>query len=268
KFSVDEYYERQNKKLKLKQKQRAEAAEKDSPKAIFDGSSIYMSDGGIPVDYEDGELEDEGTSSSQSHESKRATGTRRPREDDSDASSSKRPRSESDAVPSGLEALAITSDQPLYFDNRIVDDAEDAAKHLEPDTIRRRDYYISLFHELRYWSSKKTSGRSKVPEWQALCQSWNQFVTNFNNDPAGYRERISSARERFTKYSVTSAVQRVHEASVNAKIPCAVPEGVNCPHCPVGAPRMISPGTRLTVYPQVLRSYVLNLNARVGILVS
>ncbi|OWY90645.1 hypothetical protein PHMEG_00041142, partial [Phytophthora megakarya] len=61
---------------------------------------------------------------------------------------------------------------------------------------------------------------------------------NFNNDPAGYRERISSTRERFAKYSVTSAVQHVHEASVNAKIPCAVPEGVHCPHCPVGAPRI------------------------------
>ncbi|OWZ22226.1 LOW QUALITY PROTEIN: hypothetical protein PHMEG_0003091, partial [Phytophthora megakarya] len=303
KFSVDEYYELQDKKLELKAKQRAEAAKKDSPKTIFDGSSIFSTDGGIPVDYEDGELEDEVTSSSQSHESKPATGNRRPREDDSDASSSKRPRSESDAVPSGLEALAITSEQrdatrtddtvrepwmpservikdrygataapnpiPLYVDNRIVDDPEAAAKHFTPDTNQRRDYYISLFHELRYWSSKKTSGKSKVPEWQALCQSWNQFVTNFNNDPAGYRERISSARERFAKYSVTSAVQRVHEASVNAKIPCAVPEGVHCPHCPVGAPRIGErdlTGTRLTMYPQTLRSYVLNLCARVSIL--
>ncbi|OWY90122.1 hypothetical protein PHMEG_00041892, partial [Phytophthora megakarya] len=272
KFSVDEYYERQNKKLKLKEKQRAEAVEKDSPKAIFDGSSIFMSDGGIPVDYEDGELEDEGTSSSQSHESKRATGTRRPREDASDASSSKRPRSDSDAVPSGLEAPAITSKKgdaartddivrepwmpfekvikdrygamvapntiALYFDNRIVDDAEAAAKHLEPDSVRRRDYYISLFHELRYWSSKKTSGRSKVPEWQALCQSWNQFVANFNSGPAAYRERIDSARERFLKFSKTSVVQRVHEGSVNTNIPCAVPEGVLFPHYPAGAPRI------------------------------
>ncbi|OWZ11366.1 LOW QUALITY PROTEIN: hypothetical protein PHMEG_00015615 [Phytophthora megakarya] len=116
--------------------------------------------------------------------------------------------------------------------HRIVDDAEAAVKHLEPGTVQRRDYYISLFHELRHWSSKKTSGRSDVPEWQALCQSWNQFVTNFNNTASG------SLPLRFAKYSVTSAVQRVHEASVNAKIPCAVLEGVHCPHCPVGAPRV------------------------------
>ncbi|OWY90130.1 hypothetical protein PHMEG_00041878 [Phytophthora megakarya] len=110
-LSETEYYELQDQKLELKAKQRAEAAKKDSPKTIFDGSSIFSADGGIPVDYEDGELEDEVTSSSQSHESKPATGNHRPREDDSDASSSKRPRSESDAVPSGLEALAITSKQ-------------------------------------------------------------------------------------------------------------------------------------------------------------
>ncbi|OWY99831.1 hypothetical protein PHMEG_00029100, partial [Phytophthora megakarya] len=115
---------------------------------------------------------------------------------------------------------------------------EAASKHFEPTTKQRRDYYISIFHDVRYWSSKKTSGGSRVPEWQALCQSWNQFVANFNNGPAAYRERIASARERFMKYSITSVVQRVHQGSVNANIPCAVPEGVNCPHCLAGAPRI------------------------------
>ncbi|OWZ19572.1 hypothetical protein PHMEG_0006151 [Phytophthora megakarya] len=270
-FSVDKYYELQDKKLELRAKQRPEAAKLDSPKTIFDGSSILSADSGIPVDYEDGEFEDEATSSSQSHESKPASGTRRPREDDSDASSSKRPRSSSDAVPSRLEALAITSERrdatrtddtgrepwmpsqkviddrygatappneiPLYVDSRIVDDAEAAAKHFDNLTKQRRDYYISLYHELRYWSSKKTSGRSRVPECQALCQSWNQFVANFNSGPA-YRERIASARERFIKFSKPSVVQPVHEGSVNANIPCAVPEGVHCPRCPTGAPRI------------------------------
>ncbi|OWY98033.1 hypothetical protein PHMEG_00031307, partial [Phytophthora megakarya] len=212
KFSVDKYYELQDKKLELKAKQRAESAKLDSPKTIFDGSWIFSADGGIPVDYEDGELEDEVTPSSQAHESKPATGNRRPREDDSDASSSKRPRSESDAVPS--RPLATTSERdltrtddtvrepwmpsqkviddrygaqappneiPLYVVDRIVDDTEAAAKHFDNSTNQRRDYYISLFHGLRYWSSKKTSGRSGVPEWEALCQSWNQFVANFNS---------------------------------------------------------------------------------------
>ncbi|OWZ10488.1 LOW QUALITY PROTEIN: hypothetical protein PHMEG_00016655 [Phytophthora megakarya] len=254
-FSVDKYFDLQEKKLEVEAKPRAGAAKPDSAKTIFDGSSIFSADGGIPVDYEDGELEDEDTSSSLSHESKPASGTRRPREDDSNASSSKGPRSASDAVLSGLEALAIISErdatrtddsvrepwmpfESVIKDRRIVDDAEAAAKRFEPTTNQRRDYYISLFYELRYWSSKKTSGRSRVPEWQALCQSWNQFVANFNNGPAAYRERIASARERFMRFSKTSAVQRFHEGSVNANIPCAVPEGIHCPHRPTGAPRI------------------------------
>ncbi|OWZ18044.1 hypothetical protein PHMEG_0007929 [Phytophthora megakarya] len=40
------------------------------------------------------------------------------------------------------------------------------------------------------------------------------------------------------RFSKTSVLQRVHEGSVNANIPCAVPEGVHCPHCPTGAPRI------------------------------
>ncbi|OWY97425.1 hypothetical protein PHMEG_00032044 [Phytophthora megakarya] len=244
-FSVDKYFELQEKKLELEAKQRAGTAKPESPKPVFDGSSVLSTDGGIPVDYEDEELEDEVTSSSLSLESKPAAGIRRPREDDSDASSSKRPRSASDAVPSRLEALAITSERdatrtddsvrepwmlsesvikdrygvlvppneiPLYVDSRIVDDAEAAAKH--NSTNQRRDYYISLFHEVRYWSSKKTSGRSRVPEWQALCQSWNQFVANFNNGPAAYRERIASARERFMRFS-----PRLPSSSAFTKVP-------------------------------------------------
>ncbi|OWZ14065.1 hypothetical protein PHMEG_00012510 [Phytophthora megakarya] len=104
--------------------------------------------------------EDEVPSSSLAYDSKPAAGTRRPGEADSDASSSKRPRSVSDAVPSRLEALVISLKQrdatrtddsvrypwiaservitarygytvppneiPLYVDNRIVDDADAA----------------------------------------------------------------------------------------------------------------------------------------------
>ncbi|OWY96099.1 LOW QUALITY PROTEIN: hypothetical protein PHMEG_00033723 [Phytophthora megakarya] len=127
---------------------------------------------------------------------------------------------------------------PLYVGSRFVDDAEAVSKHFEPMTNQRRDYYISLFHELRYWSSKKASGRSRVPEGQALSQSWNQFAEKFNKGSTAYRDRVASARERFMKYSVTSVVQRVYEGSVNESIPCAVPVGIHCPHSPPGASRI------------------------------
>ncbi|OWY95075.1 hypothetical protein PHMEG_00035023 [Phytophthora megakarya] len=69
---------------------------------------------------------------------------------------------------------------------------------------------------------------------EAKCPSGRHFA----KAEITYREEIVPARQRFAKFSVTSAVQRVHEASVSAKIPCAVPEGVHCPHCSPGAPRI------------------------------
>ncbi|OWZ15435.1 LOW QUALITY PROTEIN: hypothetical protein PHMEG_00010913, partial [Phytophthora megakarya] len=71
------------------------------------------------------------------------------------------------------------------------------------------------------------------------------------------------------EYPITSVVQRVHEGSVNANIPCAVPAGVNCLHCSPGTPRISERYLtgRLTVYLQTLRSYVLSSHARVSILV-
>ncbi|OWZ10681.1 hypothetical protein PHMEG_00016434 [Phytophthora megakarya] len=141
-----------------------------------------------------------------------------------------------------LKALAITSDPPVVpSEQRDATRTDDSVTNLGCRLrvlSQHGETIISLFHELRYWSSKKTSGRSRLPEWQILCQSWNQFVENFNKDSTAYRDRIASSRERFMKYSITSVLQRVHEGSVNANIPCAVPVGVNCPHCPPGAPRI------------------------------
>ncbi|OWZ20885.1 hypothetical protein PHMEG_0004654 [Phytophthora megakarya] len=71
-FSVDKYFELQEKKLELEAKKRAGAAKTASPKTVFDGSSVLSTDGGIPVDYEEGELEDEEISSSQSCDAKPA----------------------------------------------------------------------------------------------------------------------------------------------------------------------------------------------------
>ncbi|OWZ04282.1 hypothetical protein PHMEG_00023840 [Phytophthora megakarya] len=269
-FSVDKYF-------KIQEKKRAGAAKTASPKTVFDGSSVLSTDGGIPVDYEEGELE--GTSSSQPSDSKSAAGTRRAREDESDASSWKRQRSVRDAVPSTLEEPAIVSDAPaitpdpsvvsseqrdaprtddsvrdpwmpsesvisawygrtvppnvipLYVDSRIIDDAEAESKSFDLVTNQRRDYYISLFHELRYWSSKKTSGRSRVPEWQARCQSWNPCVENFTKDSTAYHDRVASARERFMKTPLL--LSSIAFTKVRA---CAV--DVSCSHCPPGAPHI------------------------------
>ncbi|KAE8892827.1 hypothetical protein PF003_g23066 [Phytophthora fragariae] len=234
-------------------------------------------DGMKDLDMEEGEEEQDSSSSGRNEAS---VGTRRPREDDSDASSSKRSRSGSDrpladagalSTPRGggdddsTPSAAVTSrtkpvrdpwmpspseirsrygntsplgPYALYSCSAITDDDVTKELDFDPATDQRRDYYIGLFHELRFYGNKKHSRKSKVTEWEALCQSWGAFVDNFNRDPAGYRERVRSAGERYERYSKRPKILRLHDGAVEAGIPCAVPSGVACERCQAGAVRL------------------------------
>ncbi|GMF55245.1 unnamed protein product [Phytophthora fragariaefolia] len=221
---------------------------------------------------EDGGEEDEGTSSLTRVDP--SGGSRRHREDDSGASGSKRSRSGSDRPLADAGPLCsprsggdstycrvahCTSARPMDADSKrdsyslrqycsaesvrtvLVQwhQNDDVTKELEfdPATDQRRDYYIRLFHELRCYG-KKTSRRSRVPERQALCQSWGTFVENVNKNSAGYRERVRLARERYERFSMRPKFDRLHWGTVEAGIPCAVPMGIACKHCHVGALRV------------------------------
>ncbi|KAG3147756.1 hypothetical protein PI126_g12755 [Phytophthora idaei] len=105
-------------------------------------------------------------------------------------------------------------------------------------TNQRRDYFIGLFHEFRWHASKRTSRKSKVPEWVALCQFWNAFVENFNKDAKSYRARITAAQRRFETFSRRHMIHRLHNEAMEARIPCAVPFGTASSHCPPMAERL------------------------------
>ncbi|KAG2764789.1 hypothetical protein Pcac1_g23726 [Phytophthora cactorum] len=204
-LSVDEYHV-------LQYKKRVE--DKDAAlETLLEGSSVFHTDGSMPTDYgsdisdvpmEDGEVPfsaADSESAAVAHDP--VTGSRRPREDDPSASCSKRSRNDEEekaptpvtpssprSVPterapwmpsaskiaSRFGATSLPNPIPLYVYSAIVDDAEAAAQHVDPMTNQRRDYFIGLFHELRWHASKRTSRKSKVPEWVTLCQSWNAFV--------------------------------------------------------------------------------------------
>ncbi|EGZ10135.1 hypothetical protein PHYSODRAFT_521961 [Phytophthora sojae] len=264
-LSVAQYHERQQAKRDALAVKAASGTTQSE--IVLEGSSVvndavdYGSD-----DMEEGEASSSKRKESIDSDSLDPhAGSRRPRErDDSDASSSKRSRGESETSLSAAEALSSPrevasssspraaqaardpwmpstseiadrvgntvppNEIPLYVCSGIHDDAVAEEQHFDPLTNQRRDYYIGLFHELRYFSSKKTSSRSKVPEWQALCQSWNAFVENFNKKPAAYRERVKHARERFETFSTRGRLEQLHRSSVDTGIPCAVPEGQQC----------------------------------------
>ncbi|KAG2878055.1 hypothetical protein PC115_g23183 [Phytophthora cactorum] len=266
-LSVDEYYA-----LQYKKRVEDKAA---APETILEGSSVFHTDGSMPTDYgsdisdvpmEDGEVPSsaaDSESAAVAHEP--VTGSRRLREDDPSASSSKRSRNDEEekaptpVTPSSPRSVPTerapwmpsTSEMAsrfgttlppnpilLYVCSAIIDVAKAAAQYFNPMTNQRRDYFIGLFHELRWHASKRTSRKSKVPEWVALCQSWNAFVENFNKDAKAYRARITAAQRRFETFSRRHMIDRLHNEAMEAGIPCAVPFGTACSHCPPGAERL------------------------------
>ncbi|KAG2801134.1 hypothetical protein PC112_g20172 [Phytophthora cactorum] len=101
-------------------------------------------------------------------------------------------------IASRFGATSPPNQIPQYVCSAIIDDAEAAAQHFDPMTNQRHYYYIGLFHELRWHAAKKTSRKSKVPQWMALCQSWNAFVaktstgTRKSTAPASLRRSSAS----------------------------------------------------------------------------
>ncbi|KAG2797184.1 hypothetical protein PC118_g21537 [Phytophthora cactorum] len=258
-LSVGEYHA-----LQLKKHVEDKSA---APETILEGSSVLNTDGNIPTDYgsdiSDVPTED-GEAPSSAADSKSAavaddpvTGSRRDREDDPSASNLKRSRNDEEekaptpvtpssprSVPterapwmpraseiaSRLGATSPPNQTQMYVCSAIIDDAEAAAQHFDPMTNQRRDYYIGFIHELRWHASRKTSRKSKVPEWMALCQSWNAFVEHFNKDAKAYRARITAAQQRFETFSRRHMIDRLHNEAMEADIPCAVPFGTVCSH--------------------------------------
>ncbi|KAG2973523.1 hypothetical protein PC120_g26133 [Phytophthora cactorum] len=232
-----------------------------------DISDVPMEDGEVPSSAVDSEP------AAVAHEP--VTGLRRPREDDPSASSSKRSRNdEEEKAPTSVTSSSprsVPTERAPWMpstseitSSAIIDDAEAAAQHFDPMTNQRRDYFIGLFHELRWHASKRTSRKSKVPEWMALRQSWNAFVENFNKDAKAYRARITAAQQRFETFSRRHMIDRLHNEAMEAGIPCAVPFGTACSHCLSGEVHLSDrdlTGTRLCVhlFSCVISAFNLNI---------
>ncbi|KAG3046209.1 hypothetical protein PI125_g26996 [Phytophthora idaei] len=185
-----------------------------------DISDVPMEDGEVPSSAADSE------SAAVTHEP--ATGSRRPREDDPSASSSKRSRNDEEEkaptpvtpssprsvpterapwMPSASEiasrfgATSPPNPIPLYVCSAIVDDAEAAAQHFDPMTNQRRDYFIGLFHELRWHASKRTSRKSKVPSGWHFVNLGTLLLrtstkTRKRTAPASLRRNVASRLSR------------------------------------------------------------------------
>ncbi|KAE9227503.1 hypothetical protein PF005_g4687 [Phytophthora fragariae] len=115
-------------------------------------------------------------------------------------------------IRSRYGSTSPASPYALYSCNAINDDDVTKELDFDPATDQRRDYYIGLFHELRFYGNKKHSHKSKVTD--------------------------ESASERYERFSKRPKILRLHDGAVEAGIPCAVPSGVACARCQTGAVRL------------------------------
>ncbi|GMF54426.1 unnamed protein product [Phytophthora fragariaefolia] len=202
----------------------------DALEALFDVGS--------DTDLEDGEEEDEGTSSSTRMNP--SVRSRRPREDGSEASSSKRSRSGSDRP--------LADAGPLSSPRNGGDST--SSNTVVSRTGPVRDPWMPTPSEIqpRFGSTAPPShsdgtGIRRLPV-EAECPNGRHsvkagaFVEHFNKNPAGYRERVRLARERYERFSKRPKIDRLHWGAVEAGIPCAVPMSIACEHCHVGAVRV------------------------------
>ncbi|EGZ12559.1 hypothetical protein PHYSODRAFT_336980 [Phytophthora sojae] len=174
-------------------------------------------------------------------------GSRRPREgDDSDASSSKRLRGESETPLSAAGALSSPRNVAPSSSPRAAQAARDpwmsSASEIADrvgNTVPPNEIPLNVCSGIHDDAvAEEQHFDPKVPEWQALCQSWNAFVENFNKKPNAYCERVKHARERLETFSTRRRLGQLHRSSVDAGIRCAVPEGQQCTLYLPGAARL------------------------------
>ncbi|EGZ22085.1 hypothetical protein PHYSODRAFT_329942 [Phytophthora sojae] len=229
-LSIPEYRERH--KAKRDAHATKAAAGTTQPEIVLEGSSVVND----AVDFEDDDVEmEEGEASSSKRKESIDSdsldphaGSRRPRKgDDSDASGSKRSRGES-APLSAAGALSsprdVTSSSSLRaaqaardpWMSSALEIADRVGNTVPPNEIPL--YVCSDIHD------------------DAVAEE--QHFDPFNQKPAAYRERVKHARERFETFSTRGRLEQLHRSSVDAGIPCAVPEGQQCTLCLPGAARL------------------------------
>ncbi|EGZ14224.1 hypothetical protein PHYSODRAFT_335889 [Phytophthora sojae] len=241
-LSVAQYHERQQAKRDALAANAASGTTQSE--IVLEGSSVVndaVDNGSDDVEMEEGEASSNKRKESIDSDSLDPhAGSRRPREgDDSDASSSKRSRGESETPLSAAGALSSPREVASSSSPRTAQAARDpwmpsaseiadrVGNTVPPNEIPL--YVCSGIHDDAV--AEEQHFDPKVPELQALCQSWNAFVENFNKKQAAYRER-------FETFSTRGRLEQLHRSSVGAGIPCAVPEGHQCTLCLPGAVRL------------------------------
>ncbi|KAG3135777.1 hypothetical protein PC128_g26001 [Phytophthora cactorum] len=85
---------------------------------------------------------------------------------------------------------------------------------------------------------RELHAKAKCPSGWHFVNLGTPLLRTSNKDAKAYRGRITAARRRFETFSRRHMIDRLHNEAMEAGIPCAVPFGTACSHCPPGAERL------------------------------
>ncbi|KAF1327435.1 hypothetical protein FI667_g7702, partial [Globisporangium splendens] len=127
----------------------------------------------------------------------------------------------------------------LYDVGAIKDDNFGLRQNFHPKA--REEFYIDLFHSMRYFDGRSKSKKSHSAEKQALflSQAWSAFVANFSEDAAKCISRMRDNREKFLRHNAVGKLLAIHEECMDLGVPCGVkttPRG--CRICTSGDPQL------------------------------
>ncbi|KAF1321783.1 hypothetical protein FI667_g11665, partial [Globisporangium splendens] len=110
----------------------------------------------------------------------------------------------------------------LYDVSTIKDDDFVLRQNFHPKA--REEFYIDLFHSMRYFDGRSKSKKSHSAEKQALflSQAWGAFVVNFNEDAAKCISRLRDNRDKFLRHNAVGKLLAIHEECVDLGVPCGV----------------------------------------------
>uniref|UniRef100_K3WH98 Uncharacterized protein n=1 Tax=Globisporangium ultimum (strain ATCC 200006 / CBS 805.95 / DAOM BR144) TaxID=431595 RepID=K3WH98_GLOUD len=85
----------------------------------------------------------------------------------------------------------------------------------------REEFYIDLFHSMRFFDGQSKLKKSYSAEKQALflSQAWNAFVVNFNEDTAKCISQLRDNWEKFLRHNAFGKLLAIHEDCMNLGVP-------------------------------------------------